>query len=117
MTVLFAQNRPSHECNGFPMVYLFGFSLFCLLLAIRLSGPFRLVPILIAAPVLLAVIGSVLMAEFAFSIPAALLVAALALAGLIGLPTLAVGFILRKEQEAARLRRERLAALQDRLRG
>jgi hypothetical protein len=103
--------------SRFPMIYLFGFSLFCLLLATRLSGPFRAIPLLIAAPVLLAVIGSVLMSEFALSMQAALLLACLALVAVIGLPLLITQFVTRRAEAVARERRQRLAALQNHLQG
>jgi len=99
------------------MAYLFGVSLFCLLLATRLSGPFRAIPLLVAAPVLLAVIGSVLMSEFGLSIQTALLLACFALVVLIGLPLLITQIVTRRAEAVARERHQRLAALRDHLQG
>lgn len=99
------------------MLYLFGFGLFCLLLATRLPGPFRVIPLLIASPVLLAVIGSVLMSELALPMSTALLLACLALVAVIGLPLLIAHLVTRRAEAIARERSQRLATLRDHLHG
>lgn len=68
------------------MSLLFFGSLALLLLAAWLSGPLRLLPLLVASPVLLALIGDLLMREWALSVPASLLLAVPILALLLGLP-------------------------------
>lgn len=95
------------------MLPLFLFGLFCLLLAARLSGPFRVIPLLIASPVLLAVVGTVLMTELALSMSTALLLSCLALVALIGLPLLLALLATRRAEAIAQERRQRLAALHD----
>lgn len=79
------------------MSLLFLGSLAFVLLAAWLSGPLRLLPLLVASPVLLALIGDLLMREWALSIPAALLLAVPILALLLGLPLSALrGLQLRR---------------------
>lgn len=99
------------------MIYLFGFSLFCLLLAMRLAGPLRFVPLMIATPILLAVIGTVLMTEFDLTVAGALLFATLALLICIGLPTLAYRLVEARNKALEQEKQRRINALRRHLEG
>ena len=95
------------------MSVLFGISLLCLLVATRLAGPLRIVPLLIAAPILLAIIGTLLMQEFGHSVPGALFSAFLILTALFGLPILATRIVDARARAIAREKQRRMAELQN----
>lgn len=84
-----------------------------LLLALRLNGPLRYGVLLVAAPLMLALVGRALHVEFGFSTAAALCLALLCLLALIGLPALAIALVNRKARAAEREREARLAAIRD----
>ncbi|MBU9697345.1 hypothetical protein GU927_005735 [Rhodobacteraceae bacterium HSP-20] len=86
-------------------------ALACLALAALLRGPLRIIPLVVAVPLLLALTGSFLRTEFGLSIAAALLGSALLLMILLGLPALAVRILRRKTRAATEQRNRRLAAI------
>lgn len=93
------------------MVILALISALCLLLFLRLTGPLRFLPLLVGLPLMIALTGEVLMAEFGLSLPGAVLTAILLLGILIGLPAIGLHVASRQAERQRRERAERLAAL------